>query len=136
VGILLDFFVGDDATAAEYDGSSVPAVDRAEWKGLTCDVLGGLRAALAGDAALHHIDDFEWISPDDGGESIALRFPADFVSALAAADGAAFARAVSDWALDELGFDDDDAADVVADLVRLAKRARRTGRKLYVWNSP
>ena len=136
MGILCDFLVGDDATAAAYDGSNVAEVDRADWKGLTCDVLGGLRAALASDVALHHIDDFDWIEAADGGESIALRFPADFVGALAAADGDALGRAISEWATDELGFDDDAAADIVADLVRLAKRARKTGRNLYVWNSP
>ncbi len=137
MGILFDFFIGDDAVAAAYDGSSLPAVDCASYTGFTFDVLGGLRGALTGDVALHNVDDFEMIHPaDEDAECFAVRFPPEFVALLAEAEVAAFDRAVSEWGCDELGLDESDAADLVADVIRLAKRAHAKRKNLYAWNSP
>jgi hypothetical protein len=139
MGILSDFFIANPASASSYDsGQGVPETDRTQWKGITplqaAQMLAVLRRVpyditLIRDFPLVHEDgeDGPWTQecPDDFVELLAIQVESDVPKV-----AAAWASATST----ELGWSAMDFKPIVADLIRLARQAKSSGKSLYLWN--
>ena len=137
MGLIADFYIATEADAPSYDASqSLPAVDRAEYTGITPLELSTLLAICQGrDWDVDMMDEFECVLERNGGERLIHRIPAALTSVLAAADQAVLRAATAAWAkTDELDCSPADVQPIVDDLVRLSRRAIETGKSLYLWN--
>lgn len=139
MGVLSDFFIADESPTPEYDsGSQFPAEDRCQFKSITPLEAAGILAVLRGGGdRIEMLDEFPSLTPQDADEWI-QRVPPDMTSALAALNDAQMpdvAQQCADLTAEELGWSSDDFQDVLQQLRALARRARDTGKSMYLWNS-
>lgn len=138
MGILCDFLVADEATAATYDGMEIDEADVVHLKGLTSLQAAQMWAVLCDqEYSVELLGDFELISPEEG-ECWTQRVPSDMVERLAGIDEsdiAEFAERFAEATLEEMGWSAEDFAPVVRDLAALARRAGTTGRSMFLWNA-
>jgi len=137
MGLLCDIYISTADQAASYDDTqAVPASERAQLKGLTFLEFSTLWAILQHrpweDA---HMDAFECILQQDGGERLIYSFPPEFVAAAANVTSEQAATAAEEWAqTEELSCSAADVRPAIDELARLARVAQDSGRRLYLWN--
>jgi hypothetical protein len=139
MAILSDFFIADDSTTPEYDsGRQFPAEDRCQFKSISPLEAAGILSVLRGGGnRIEMLDEFPSLTPQDAEEWI-QRVPADMTSSLAALNDSqipGIAQRCADLTAEELGWSSDDFQDVLKQLRDLARRARDTGKSMYLWNS-
>lgn len=140
MGLLADLFVAEPEDALTYEALSgkgkLPAdrFERAEFKGLTNLEFTTLWALMQNEEWDLDKHDLEAIG--EPGETWLFRFPDTFVEALASLDSASISRVVPLWAnTEELQWEPSEAQEVIEELVRLARLARTTSKRLFLWGS-
>lgn len=138
MGLLSDFFICDAESMASYgETDAFPNDDRCQYKYITSLEAGGLLAALLDSGnALQMMDGFDLQTPEDA-EDWTMIVPQQMRTALLSLDDASVqavaSRCVS--TIETLDYTQDDYQTLIIDLCRLAERAAKSGKEMYLWNS-
>lgn len=142
MGVLTDIVVAhvDQAQAVLQTDAPYQALHGLEARGLDTPMLGALHAVLTGtapDAAWAEGVDLLASEGDEGPWVFSV--PGPLVHALATLDGARVSPAAEAWAATEAvrreAWSAEAAAQLLAELVRLARQARGEGAALLMWMS-
>jgi len=136
MGIHASFFVARDGNAHQIvSNPKIFDPDCADYARITSAELSTLWALLQGlDGATDLTEDFSVVFDEDEGECVIQRLPAGMVPALAALDSKQLDLIARNWGeADEIEPQDAPRA-MVADLVRLARRALATRQNVYLFN--
>jgi hypothetical protein len=139
MSLLSEFYIATPENAVSYDTDrNLPATERAEFSGLTYDELANLWAVLQNtEPTPDHSTAFESVLVVDGGERLINRFPAEFVSLLAALDDSSAAAAAAKWVqtgeLAYMSCQPSDVMPIINAVSRLAQSAQQSGKSLYLW---
>jgi hypothetical protein len=137
MSLLADLYISTPALAAAYDkNQNAPQEDRAQYKGFTPLELSVLQSLIEGwEWDVSMMDSFTRILERDGGERLIHQLPDGFLERLASLDDAAVTAASEAWAqTEELACAPAGVRPAIADLRRLAQRARSSGRGVFLWN--
>jgi len=137
MGLLADIYVSrDDEEATRYDSEPAIFKDREQYRGFTVLQLSTLWAKIKGiEWDVSSLREFPTVLVQDGGERLIHRLPMALTAQLARLTPEQISIAADQWAAtDELRCAAADVEPIIEGLVRLAKAASETGRKIYVWN--
>lgn len=137
MGILSDFFVGNDELAKGIeDTSSIPKDDKLEARNVMDLYLGFLYQICEGkETSFDNSLGFETLNVVDGGERITTKIPDRFVGILVAANDQDIETWSIEWAKqEELMWPEEDAIKFVKDLRSLFTKAISSNRSVYLWN--
>jgi hypothetical protein len=136
MGILADFYVSRDDEAVKCDTAPDQFADRAQFKRITSLELSMLWAIMGGiewDVAV--MDDFSLSLGEDEGERVIQGFPDEMTKALEKLSPGQIRDLSVKWAAtEEMACPPENIRPAVEALVRLARVAVGSNRKLYVWN--
>lgn len=133
MAILSDIFVATPTEASGYAPAS-GGFHRIQLKGLTNLEFGTLWAIMQG--AEFDFDTHDLKELNNSGNTWLFRFPAAFVSDLAALNEAAIAAAATPWAeSEELQWPVAEAQSAITALALLSKAAQSSGKELFLWGS-
>lgn len=143
MGIIAEFFVATPDQALRYanrrddpdQGEEIESLlDPCEYNGITSLEIGTLWAILAGvewDVDEHMPED---TFSGEADESWLNRFPPQLTAMLAGVSPERLAQACTAWAAtEELDCDPQELSPILADLQKLAKRAIRENKSVYLW---
>lgn len=144
MGILADIFVANDQDARLYEqrlfgheAIESPSYERVQYKNITSLELGTLWALLHGEDWNVKKHNFLHIGHDEEVGSCLDQFPPELTRSLSALEPKQVSDVSAAWAAtEELQWPASDAAEVINELVRLARLAVASGNSLYVWNCP
>ena len=137
MGILSDFFVGNDELAKGIeDTSSIPSDDKLEARNVMDLYLGFLYQISEGkETSFDNSLGFKTLNFVDGGERITTKIPDKFVSILGKANDQDIEKWSIEWAKqEELMWPEDDAIKFVKDLRSLFQKGISSNRSVYLWN--
>jgi len=136
MGVHANFFVARDAVAHQYvENPTMFDPDSADYKGMTTSELSGLWALLQGvEWEMGLLDEFEIVVNEDEGECTIERFPGPMVSALADLSAQQAQLIAQKWYEADEFESPELCAEILADLVRLARRALETRQNVYLFN--
>jgi hypothetical protein len=139
MSILTDIFVSAPADARKYEalragGRLGSQFEVAEFNRLTNLEFGTLWAIIQGEEFDFDKHALEKMAP--AADTWLFGFPAKYVQALAALTEPTIEEVAEAWAdTEELQWEPDEAQEVVAEMVRLAKLACATSKGLFFWGS-
>jgi len=139
MAVLSDFFIAENGIVPDYQGSSdFPAADRCQFKSITpLEAAGVLSVLRGGGDAVELMGEFKSLTPEDA-EEWTMSIPDDMVASLASLTEPRLSEMAAQCSLktaEEIGWPPDDFRSVLSQLGDLARRARDTGRTVYLWNS-
>jgi hypothetical protein len=137
MGLLADIYVSrDDEEATRYDSEPSTFKDREQYRGFTVLELSTLWAKIKGiEWDVSSLREFPAVLVQDGGERLIHRLPMALTAQLARLTPEQISIAADQWAAtDELRCAAADVQPIIEGLVRLAKAASETDRKIYFWN--
>lgn len=137
VSVLADLYVAlDDGEAIRYDSDPATFEDREQYTSFTKLELSTLWAKIRGiEWDVSSLSEFHTVLVEDGGERHITCLPTSMVIELSRLTPEQISTAAAKWATtDELACSPADVQPIIEGLVRLAKIASATGRKVYFWN--
>ena len=137
-----DVFVATPEVASTYTERALTyeirrMPNRVEYFGIDALELGFLWAMLAGeewDVKKHMLTELHFGTHSDAG---LMLFPPDFVALLANIDDANTKKVAEDWSriVERRDADKKWAARLLKDLIRLARKSRKSNMGLYLWST-
>jgi hypothetical protein len=139
MGVLSDFFIADRSPVPNYNGGdTVSALDKCQFKAITPLQAAQFLAVLRGkDYSVDMVREFRLVTPEDA-EEWTMSVPDDMAGKLAALNTDQIPELAAKFSIatgEELGWSPGDFVPVVNELVALARRAKETGKVMYLWNS-